>query len=137
LLLLAGFCLGSFAAGDRDYLSELAVLSVSSLPGFLPHDTARHHQAHILDLVKQALAEAKLVPEQLDAIAYTKGPGMGGPLQSVAVVRVFCLCFVCHHTEQNAFLQVVRVLAQIWKKPIVAVNHCIGREYLLTAAFAH
>ena len=36
----------------------------------------------------------------------SKGPGMGAPLVSVAVV--------------------VRTLAQIWKKPIVAVNHCIG-----------
>lgn len=37
--------------------------------------------------MKKALHEAKLQPEQLDAIAYTKGPGMGAPLQSVAVVR--------------------------------------------------
>ena len=35
-----------------------------------------------------------------------QGPGMGAPLVSVAVV--------------------VRTLAQLWKKPIVAVNHCIG-----------
>ena len=32
---------------------------------------------------------------------------MGGPLRSVAVV--------------------VRTLAQLWKKPIVAVNHCVAR----------
>jgi len=74
--------------------------------GFLPKDTAKHHQQHILGLVKDALAQAKLTPQEIDALAYTKGPGMGGPLRSVAVV--------------------VRTLAQLWKKPIVAVNHCVA-----------
>jgi N6-L-threonylcarbamoyladenine synthase len=57
-------------------------------------------------LTKQALEEAKVKPDELDAISYTKGPGMAGPLLSVAIV--------------------VRTLSQLWKKPIVAVNHCIG-----------
>lgn len=74
--------------------------------GFLPKDTAKHHQQHILGLVKDALTQAKLTPQEIDALAYTKGPGMGGPLRSVAVV--------------------VRTLAQLWKKPIVAVNHCVA-----------
>ena len=49
-------------------------------------------------------------PSDISALAYTKGPGMGAPLRSVAVV--------------------VRVLASLWGKPIVAVNHCIGRTWL-------
>ena len=39
-------------------------------------------------------------------MAYTKGPGMGAPLVSTAVV--------------------MRTLAQIWNVPIVPVNHCVG-----------
>jgi len=74
--------------------------------GFLPRETAEHHRACVLALVKAALEEAKLQPKNIDALAYTKGPGMGAPLQSVAVV--------------------VRTLALMWKKPVVAVNHCIG-----------
>jgi len=35
------------------------------------------------------------------------GPGMAAPLVSVAIVA--------------------RTLAQLWNKPIVAVNHCIAR----------
>lgn len=35
-----------------------------------------------------------------------QGPGMGGPLVSCAVVA--------------------RMLSQLWKVPIVAVNHCVG-----------
>ena len=46
--------------------------------GFMPSETAKHHKAHILSLTKQALDEANLKPSDIDAISYTKGPGMGG-----------------------------------------------------------
>lgn len=65
--------------------------------GFLPRETAAHHQAAILSLVRCALDDARVTPAQLDCLCYTKGPGMGGCLVSVAVV--------------------VRVLAQLWRKP--------------------
>jgi len=74
--------------------------------GFLPRETARHHQSHVLAIVKKALEEAKISSKDIDAIAYTKGPGMGAPLQCGAIVA--------------------RVLSQLWNKPIVPVNHCIG-----------
>jgi len=74
--------------------------------GFQPAETARHHRAHVINLTKKALEEAKVLPSQLTALAYTRGPGMGGPLTSVAVV--------------------VRILAQMWGKPIIPVNHCIA-----------
>jgi hypothetical protein len=54
--------------------------------GFMPRQTAEHHQKHILILVQQALDEAKIKPADIDAIAYTRGPGMGAPLNSVALV---------------------------------------------------
>lgn len=46
--------------------------------GFQPSETAKHHRQHVLRLTKQALEEAKVEPKDLDAICYTKGPGMGG-----------------------------------------------------------
>jgi N6-L-threonylcarbamoyladenine synthase len=52
------------------------------------------------------LEEAKLSSREIDAIAYTKGPGMGAPLQVGAIVA--------------------RTLSLLWGKPIIAVNHCIG-----------
>jgi len=42
----------------------------------------------------------------LSAIAFTLGPGMGGPLRSCAIAA--------------------RTLALLWKLPLVAVNHCIA-----------
>jgi tRNA A37 threonylcarbamoyltransferase TsaD len=57
----------------------------------------------------QALSEAGIQPCDLTALAYTRGPGMGAPLMTVAIV--------------------VRMLSQIWNKPIIAVNHCVGRMH--------
>jgi N6-L-threonylcarbamoyladenine synthase len=74
--------------------------------GFLPRDTAHHHQKHIIPLLKEALEKAQITKDQIDAVAYTKGPGMGGPLRSVAIVA--------------------RTVAQLWNKPIIAVNHCVA-----------
>lgn len=74
--------------------------------GFLPRDTAKHHRENIIDILRRALKEAKITPQEIDCVCYTKGPGMGAPLVSVAIVA--------------------RTVAQLWKKPMVAVNHCIG-----------
>ena len=74
--------------------------------GFLPRETAWHHQAHVVPLVREALREAGIAPEEVDCICFTRGPGMGGPLRSTA------LC--------------ARTLAQLWDVPLVGVNHCVG-----------
>ncbi|KIW77859.1 tRNA N6-adenosine threonylcarbamoyltransferase [Fonsecaea pedrosoi CBS 271.37] len=74
--------------------------------GFLPKDTALHHRSHVAALVSSALREANLTPADIDCICYTKGPGMGAPLQSVALAA--------------------RTLSLLWGKPLVGVNHCIG-----------
>jgi len=74
--------------------------------GFLPRDTADHHRKYVLTVVSEAMQEANIIASQIDAVAFTKGPGMGAPLVSVAVVA--------------------RTLAQMWKVPIIGVNHCIA-----------
>lgn len=43
------------------------------LTGFLPKDTAKHHREHAVDVLKKALEEANITPDEIDAIAYTKG----------------------------------------------------------------
>lgn len=75
--------------------------------GFLPKETAEHHRANVLSVLKEALDDACIKPEDIDIVCYTKGPGMGAPLATVAVVA--------------------RTVAQLWNKPILGVNHCIGR----------
>jgi N6-L-threonylcarbamoyladenine synthase len=74
--------------------------------GFLPRETAQHHRCVVLAVLSEALQEAAVEPEQIDVVCYTKGPGMAPPLQAVAIVA--------------------RTIAQLWNKPIIGVNHCIG-----------
>ncbi|KAJ2306516.1 putative tRNA threonylcarbamoyladenosine biosynthesis protein kae1 [Coemansia sp. RSA 2706] len=74
--------------------------------GFLPRDVAAHHRTTIIELLNQAFAEAQITHDDLDCICFTKGPGMGAPLQAVALVA--------------------RTLSQLWGLPLVGVNHCVG-----------
>jgi N6-L-threonylcarbamoyladenine synthase len=63
-------------------------------------------EQHVVALVRLALEQAGLKPENISVICFTKGPGMGGPLR---------VCAVC-----------ARTLSMLWKKPLVGVNHCVG-----------
>ncbi|KAF2457266.1 Gcp-like domain-containing protein [Lineolata rhizophorae] len=74
--------------------------------GFLPKDTAKHHRAWVVRLVKRAMRQAGVRVADVDVICYTKGPGMGAPLQSVALAA--------------------RTLGLLWGKEVVGVNHCVG-----------
>lgn len=74
--------------------------------GFLPRDTARHHRNWVVRIIKRSLADANICGDDLDCICFTQGPGMGAPLQSVVIAA--------------------RTLSQLWNKPLVGVNHCIG-----------
>jgi len=74
--------------------------------GFQPRDTALHHRNWSLKIITECLETAGVSISDLDCICYTKGPGMGAPLQSVALVA--------------------RTLSLLFDKPLVDVNHCIG-----------
>ncbi|KAG7527403.1 hypothetical protein FFLO_06966 [Filobasidium floriforme] len=74
--------------------------------GFLPADTARHHQQWALTIIRKAVEDARIEMKDVDVVAYTKGPGMGGPLQSVALVA--------------------RTISMLYDIPLVGVNHCVG-----------
>ncbi len=48
--------------------------------GVVPELASRAHQQNIVPVVDQALKQAKIKKEQLDAIAFTQGPGLMGSL---------------------------------------------------------
>jgi N6-L-threonylcarbamoyladenine synthase len=48
--------------------------------GVVPELASRAHQQHILPVVDKALNDAKVAKKDLDAIAFTKGPGLLGAL---------------------------------------------------------
>ncbi|EHY54522.1 putative tRNA threonylcarbamoyladenosine biosynthesis protein kae1 [Exophiala dermatitidis] len=102
-----GVILQPLKGGPAQILSNIRDTYVSPPgEGFLPKDTAKHHRAHVARLVKQAMAEAGVKLQDIDCICYTKGPGMGAPLQSIAIAA--------------------RTLSLLWNKPLVGVNHCVG-----------
>ncbi|TFK30557.1 O-sialoglyco protein endopeptidase [Coprinopsis marcescibilis] len=74
--------------------------------GFQPRDTALHHRHWALNVINDSLRTAGVSVHALDCICYTKGPGMGAPLQSVALVA--------------------RTISLLYDKPLIGVNHCIG-----------
>mmetsp|Transcript_7705 Transcript_7705/g.16727 ORF Transcript_7705/g.16727 Transcript_7705/m.16727 type:complete len:412 (-) Transcript_7705:53-1288(-) len=76
--------------------------------GFLPRETASHHRAHVVALCRSALHEAGITDPKnsIDAVCFTKGPGMGAPLTSCALVA--------------------RTLSKLWEVPLVGVNHCVA-----------
>ncbi|KAK0651779.1 putative tRNA threonylcarbamoyladenosine biosynthesis protein kae-1 [Cercophora newfieldiana] len=93
--------------GEATVLSNVRHTFVSPPgTGFLPKDTARHHRAYFVRVAKQALSDAGVSISEIDCICYTKGPGMGAPLTSVAAGA--------------------RTLALLWGKELVGVNHCVG-----------
>ncbi|KAK3327904.1 putative tRNA threonylcarbamoyladenosine biosynthesis protein kae-1 [Cercophora scortea] len=95
------------ASGAAHVLSNVRHTFVSPPgTGFLPKDTAHHHRSFFVRVAKQALRDAGVSPSALDCICFTRGPGMGGPLTSVAVGA--------------------RTLSLLWGKPLVGVNHCVG-----------
>ncbi|THV04830.1 O-sialoglyco protein endopeptidase [Dendrothele bispora CBS 962.96] len=74
--------------------------------GFQPRDTALHHREWALKVISDCLSKAGVSIHDVDCICFTKGPGMGAPLQSVALVA--------------------RTLSLLYNKPLVGVNHCVG-----------
>jgi N6-L-threonylcarbamoyladenine synthase len=97
----------SKGSGQSQILSNIRHTFISPPgEGFLPKDTAKHHRKWVVLLVKQAMAEAGVSISHISCVCYTKGPGMGAPLQSVAVAA--------------------RMLALLWDKELISVNHCVG-----------
>ncbi len=74
--------------------------------GIHPREAAEHHAASIVPLIKDALAESKLDINDIDLVAFSRGPGLGPALRTTATAA--------------------RSLAISLNIPIVGVNHCIG-----------
>lgn len=71
--------------------------------GVVPELASRDHVRKCLPLIREVLATAQLQPDQIDAIAYTSGPGLVGALMVGACIG--------------------RSLAYAWQVPALGVHH--------------
>ncbi|CDJ51283.1 glycoprotease family domain-containing protein, putative [Eimeria brunetti] len=97
---------GIVTLGGRVLSNPRATFITPAGTGFLPRETAQHHQQQLPQLLQRALKEAGLTASRLSCIAYTAGPGMGAPLAVGALAA--------------------RVLSLLLGLPLVPVNHCIA-----------
>ena len=74
--------------------------------GIHPREAAQHHSQVAPDVLRRAFKEARMKPRNLDAIAFSAGPGLGPALRTGATIA--------------------RALAVFLGKPIVPVHHAIG-----------
>ena len=74
--------------------------------GVVPEDAARRQVECILPVLHAATCEAHVTPNELDAIAVTRGPGLLGSLL-VGVTAA-------------------RTVARLWNKPLIGVHHTFG-----------
>lgn len=91
---------------ERQLLSHLVYSQTdihAPYGGVVPELASRDHIRKLLPLVRQALTEAAVEPQQLAGIVYTKGPGLVGALMVGATVA--------------------RSLAYAWGVPSLGVHH--------------
>lgn len=70
--------------------------------GVVPEVASRAHQANIVPVVAQALAQAQVSKEALDAVAFTRGPGlMGSLLVGVSFAKALALSLNIPMIEVN------------------------------------
>lgn len=74
--------------------------------GVVPELASRDHVKRMLPLINEVLQAGKTTPEQVDAVAYTAGPGLVGAL----LVGASC----------------AQALAYGWGKPAIGVHHMEG-----------
>ena len=74
--------------------------------GIHPREAADHHSNLSSELISRLMKEEGLQPDDVTAIAYSQGPGLGPCLRVGANVS--------------------RALSQQWNIPLVGVNHCVA-----------
>lgn len=77
--------------------------------GVMPEIASRLHNENVLFVLKDALDEAKVKLEDIDAIAVTRGPGLIGAL--------------------HVGLQAAKTLAMIYNIPLIPVHHLAAHIY--------
>lgn len=85
--------------------------------GVVPEVASRIHVENISTVITEALQQADVTMDDIDAIAFTQGPGLIGSL--------------------HVGVQAAKTLAWMYNKPLVPVNHMTGHIYANRFAIDH
>ncbi len=91
---------------DGKVLANIRDMYTTEHGGIIPIDSAKHHKKVANEIYKKALDEAKITEGEIDAIAFSQGPGLAP-----------CLL------EGMKF---AKRLAEKLEKSLVSVNHCVA-----------
>ena len=92
---------------EADILSDIREVYIPPEgSGIHPREASRHHSEKAPKVLRDALNEANLKINDVDAIAFSAGPGLGPCLRVGAVIA--------------------RTISVFFSKPLVPVNHAIG-----------
>jgi len=93
-------------SSEGTVLSNSKAEYVPKTGGIHPREASQHHAAKASATIRDALKEAGLRLSDVDAVAFSAGPGLGPCLRTGATVA--------------------RMLSLLSGKPLVPVNHCIA-----------
>ncbi len=98
---------GAFAVHSNIVSSQVALHA--RYGGVVPNLAAREHEKNIIPVITQALTQAGVTSDTIDAIAVTHGPGLIPAL----IVGV----------------SAAKTLAFLWRKPLLGIHHIEGHIY--------
>ncbi len=102
----------SVVMGGNDVLSSIVSSQIdihARFGGVVPEVASRAHLEALIPVIDQAMNEAGVAPERIDAVAATAGPGLIGAL----LVGV----------------SAAKALSLVWNRPFIGVNHLEAHLY--------
>ena len=75
-----GIALYQMGRGLLSHALHTQIAMHSEYGGVVPELASRDHVQRVIPLIRQVMREANVTFDQLDAVAYTQGPGLGGAL---------------------------------------------------------
>ena len=97
---------------DGELLSNVVATQIEmhvKYGGVMPEVASRLHCENILFVLNESLEKANVNLEDIDAFAFTRGPGLIGAL--------------------HVGMQTAKTLAMLYHKPLIPVHHLAGHIY--------
>lgn len=91
---------------EERIMSNISSVYKPETGGIHPRDAAIHHSENVILVLRKALSDAGVSMDDVDLIAFSRGPGLGPCLRVVATTA--------------------RALSLKFNKPIIGVNHPLG-----------